>query len=51
MSVPAPTALVGAGFIAEVHADALRRLPGVRVSAVVDRDEIAPHQLTPVGKA
>lgn len=39
MSVPTPTALVGAGFIAEVHADALRQLPEVRVSAVVDRDE------------
>lgn len=39
MSAPTPTALVGAGFIADVHADALRRLPGVRVSAIVDRDE------------
>ena len=39
MTIPTPTALVGAGFIAEVHADALRQLPGVRVSAVVDRDE------------
>jgi len=30
--------LVGAGFIAEVHAQALREVPGVRLAAVVDTD-------------
>lgn len=39
MGGPAEAALVGAGYIANVHADALRLLPDARVAAVVDRDE------------
>ena len=31
--------LVGAGFIADVHAEVLTRLPGVRLAAVVDPAE------------
>lgn len=37
--------LVGAGFIARVHADALRSIPGVAVTAIVDPNGEAARQL------
>ena len=43
-------ALVGAGFIARSHAEALRRTPGVQLAAVVDPLAAAAHALAdPVG--
>ncbi|MBE7162104.1 MAG: Gfo/Idh/MocA family oxidoreductase, partial [Williamsia herbipolensis] len=41
MSTPTPAlgiGIVGAGFIAESHAQAARAHPGLRVAAVFDRD-------------
>ncbi|MEJ0015013.1 MAG: NAD-dependent epimerase/dehydratase family protein [Acetobacteraceae bacterium] len=38
-------ALIGAGFIARVHADALRSLPGVGVTAVIDPNLEAARRL------
>ncbi|WP_158295547.1 NAD-dependent epimerase/dehydratase family protein [Crenalkalicoccus roseus] len=37
--------LVGAGYIAQVHAEALRTLPGVRIAAVVDPNPEAARRL------
>ncbi len=37
--------LVGAGFIARVHADALRTIPGVTVAAVADPNQDAARRL------
>ena len=43
-------ALVGAGFIARAHVEALRRTPGVHLAAVVDPVAAAAHALAdPVG--
>ena len=38
-------ALVGAGFIARVHAEALRRVPGTRITAIVDPSAAASEGL------
>ena len=38
-------ALIGAGFIARVHAEALQFLPGVRLTAIVDPKHDAAERL------
>jgi predicted dehydrogenase/nucleoside-diphosphate-sugar epimerase len=38
-------ALVGAGYISQVHADALRAIPGVRVAAIIDPSAEAAARL------
>lgn len=45
MSDPRRVGLVGAGFIARAHAEALRRTPGVRLAVVVDPVESAARAL------
>ncbi|WP_425097882.1 NAD-dependent epimerase/dehydratase family protein [Tropicibacter sp. S64] len=45
MSTETRVGLIGAGYIATWHADALRATPGVRITAVCDLDETAANGL------
>ena len=38
--------LVGAGFISDAHAEAIRALPGSRLQAVIDPNREAAHRLS-----
>ena len=50
MSTPIRVGLIGAGYIADWHADALRATPGVEVTAVCDMRESAARALAdPLG--
>jgi predicted dehydrogenase/nucleoside-diphosphate-sugar epimerase len=52
MSSPRRVGLIGAGFIARAHAEALRRIPGVRLAAVIDPlAEAARAVAAPAGAA